>query len=109
VCVAQVALLFDDEAMWREAIAAPTACGGRWPRGITSDYLWWEQSLGYNNYVVWRCFPLFSTAGVYGHAAELDQEMGVAENLMLSLVYLRFPNGLVPNPADSSGCPRAEP
>ena len=31
--------------------------------GITSDYLWWEQSLRYNNYVVSAVLTLFTAAG----------------------------------------------
>ena len=105
--VAQVALLFGDEAMWKNAIDGEYGLRRQMAEGITSDYLWWEQSLGYNNYVVQAVLTLFTTAGVAGRAPELDPEMNVAENLMLSLTYLRFPNGLLPNPADSSGLPTA--
>jgi hypothetical protein len=105
--VAQVALVFGDEAMWKNAIDGEYGLRRQMAEGITSDYLWWEQSLGYNNYVVQAVLTLFTTAGVAGRAAELDHEMNVAENLMLSLSYLRFPNGLLPNPADSSGLPTA--
>jgi oligo-alginate lyase len=44
---------------------------------------------------------LFTAAGIYGRAGELAAEMSTAENLMLSPLYLRFPNGQLPNPADS--------
>src|SRR6185369_2139685 len=69
--------------------------------GVTSDYLWYEQSLGYNNFVVNAVLTLFTAAGVQGRAAELGDEMNIAENLMLSLATLRFPDGKLPNPADS--------
>jgi hypothetical protein len=105
--VAQVALLFGDEAMWKNAIDGEYGLRRQMAEGITSDYLWWEQSLGYNNYVVQAVLTLFTQAGISGRAAQLDHEMNVAENLMLSLGYLRFPNGLLPNPADSSGLPTA--
>jgi oligo-alginate lyase len=104
---AQVALLFGDEAMWHEAIDGKYGLRRQMAEGITSDYLWSEQSLGYNNYVVSAVLSLFTTAGIYGRSVELDHEMGVAENLMLSLSYLRFPNGMLPNPADSGGLPTA--
>jgi hypothetical protein len=105
--VAQVALLFGDEAMWREAIDGKFGLRRQMAEGITSDYLWYEQSLGYNSFVVSAVNTLFTTAGLYGRAAELAAEMATAENLMLSTLYLRFPNGQLPNPADSKGIPTA--
>jgi hypothetical protein len=105
--VAQVALLFEDEAMWREALDGPYGLRRQMAEGITSDYLWHEQSLGYNSYVVRAVLSLFTAAGLAGRAAELAPEMATAENLMLAPLYLRFPNGLLPNPADSGGGGRA--
>ncbi len=105
--VAQVALLFKDEAMWREALDGKFGVRRQMAQGITSDYLWYEQSLGYNGFVVSAVNTLFVTAGIYGRAAELAPEMATAENLMLSTLYLRFPNGQLPNPADNKGIPTA--
>lgn len=105
--VAQVALLFGDETMWREAIDGKFGLRRQMAEGITGDYLWYEQSLGYNGFVVSAVNTLFTAAGLYGRAAELAAEMAVAENLMLSTLYLRFPNGQLPNPADSKGIPTA--
>ncbi len=105
--VAQVALLFGDEAMWRDAIDGKFGLRRQMAEGITSDYLWYEQSLGYNNFVVQAVLTLFKAAGIAGRAAELAPEMMTAENLMLSPLYLRFPNGQLPNPADNRGIPNA--
>lgn len=98
---AQVALLFGDEAMWREALGSKFGLRAQMAQGVTSDYLWHEQSLGYNGFVVRAVMSLFTAAGLQGRAGELAQEMAVAENLMLAPVYLRFPDGKLPNPADS--------
>ena len=106
--VAQVALLFGDDAMWREALDGKFGLRRQMAEGVTSDYLWHEQSLGYNNFVVNAVMTLFTTAGVYGRAGELANEMNIAENLMLSLSTLRFPDGHLPNPADS-GAPGTAP
>jgi oligo-alginate lyase len=105
--VAEVALLFGDDAMWREAIDGKWGLRRQMAEGITSDYLWYEQSLGYNNFVVSAVRTLFTTAGLYGRAAELAPEMATAENLLLAPTYIRFPNGQLPNPADSNGIPTA--
>lgn len=99
--VAQVALLFGDETLWRTAIDGPFGLRRQMAEGITSDYLWYEQSLGYNTYVVRAVMSLFTTAGIAGRAWELAPEMATAQNLMLVPTYLRFPNGQLPNPADS--------
>lgn len=105
--VAQVALLFRDDAMWRHALDGPFGLRRQMAEGITSDYLWHEQSLGYNGYVVRAVTTLFTAAGLHGRAGELAAEMAIAQNLMLAPIYLRFPNGQLPNPADSGGIGRA--
>lgn len=104
---AEVALLFHDDALWRVALDGPHGIRAQIRDGVTSDYLWHEQSFGYNGFVVKALSTLFETAGVYGRAEELDHEMTVAENLLLSTIYYRFPNGQLPNPADSGGIGRA--
>lgn len=105
--VAQIALVFGDESLWREAIDGAYGLRRQMDAGITSDYLWYEQSLGYNSYVVQAVCTLFTEAGIAGRVGELAREMAVSQNLMLSTTYLRFPNGLLPVPADSSGRARA--
>lgn len=100
---AQVGLIFGDEKLWKEAVDGPFSVRQQVANGITSDYLWFEQSLSYNAYVVEALASLFVTAGLYGRAEELAHEMAVVQNLMLSPVYLRFPNGQLPNPSDAKG------
>ncbi len=105
--VAQVALLFGDEELWRAALNGEFGLRRQLAEGITSEYFWYEQSLGYNSYVVRAVLSLFTTAGLYGRADELAHEMATAQNLMLSPLYLRFPDGVLPNPADSGRAGRA--
>lgn len=100
---AQVALVFDDEEMWQEAINGPFGIRQQVAEGITSDYLWFEQSLGYNSYVVNALASLFETTGLYGRTDELALEMATVENLMLASIYLRFPTGQLPTPSDTKG------
>ncbi len=107
--VLQTALVFGDEEMWRDALSGEFGFRAQMARGITSDYLWYEQSFGYNSYVVRAVLTLFTTAGLYGRAAELAPEMNIAENLMLSPITLRFPDGHAPNPADHASHPLVVP
>jgi hypothetical protein len=104
---AQVALLYHDEAMWREAIEGEWGIRAQVREGVTSDYLWDEQSLGYNGLVLNALTSVFTAAGIYGRAEEFSREMAVAENLLVSPTYYRFPNGHIPNPADNTGIPTA--
>ena len=100
---AQVALLFHDEAMWDAALNSTYGLRAQIAQGITSDYIWYEQSLGYNNFVVNAVLTLYTAAGLHDRAPLLDTEMSASENLMLSTTAMRFPDGALPNPADNKG------
>jgi hypothetical protein len=100
---AQVGLVFGDEEMWKRSLDSEFGVRRQVNDGITSDYLWLEQSLGYNSLVVNAFLSLFTTAGIYGRADELAKEMATVENLLLSPSYLRFPTGQLPNPSDTKG------
>jgi hypothetical protein len=101
--IAHVALYAGDDALWRRAIDAPTGIRNQVLNGITGDYLWFEQSLGYNQYVVSALEPLFRYAALAGRGKALIEESAATGNLLLSPILLRFPSGLLPNPADSTG------
>ena len=103
--MAQVALLYQDDDLWRLAIDAPFGIRRQVADGITGDYLWFEQSLGYNSYVVRALLPLFTYAGLAGRLDDLRPEAAAVENLMLAPIMMRFPTGQLPNPADSTGGP----
>jgi hypothetical protein len=107
--VGHVALCFADDALWQKAVEAPFGIRQQLARGVTSDYLWFEQSLGYNSYVVSALRPFFEYAQMAGRGAELRPEMAVLENLLLAPIQLRFPTGQLPNPADSTGGPGRAP
>lgn len=101
--VAEFALEYHDDALWHEAIDGRYGVKAQVAQGITADYLWWEQSFHYNEFVVEAHLSLFTAAGLAGRAGELAHEMAVSENLMLAPLSVRFPNGLLPNPADGTG------
>ena len=98
--VGQVALYCQDEKLWKAAVDAKYGLRAQIAQGITSDYLWYEQSLGYNTYVVRAVLPFFEYACLAGRGDELKKEMETAQNLMLAPLSLRFPNGRLPAPAD---------
>ncbi len=97
-----VALLYNDADLWEKAVNAPYGIKGQLAGGMTSDYLWYEQSLHYNSFVVSALLPFFLMAGLSGRENDIKHEMMVAENLMLAPLALRFPSGDLPSPADGS-------
>jgi hypothetical protein len=100
-----VALYGQDEALWQQAVKGPYGLRRQIADGVTSDYFWFEQSLGYNSFVVAALTPFFKYAAQAGRTAELRVEIATVENLMLAPLSIRFPNGQLPNPADVSGGP----
>ena len=101
--MAMAAIYGQDEQLWKRAIDGPFGIRRQMEDGVTGDGLWLEQSLGYNSYVVSALLPLFETAGLAGRLNELRRPMEIAENLMLGPSVLRFPDGKLPTPADSTG------
>jgi hypothetical protein len=98
-----VALYAADEALWKRAVDGEFGIRNQIARGITSDYLWFEQSLGYNSYVVSALLPFFTEAAIAGHLDPLKEEAASVENLLLAPLALRFPTGKLPTPADTTG------
>jgi hypothetical protein len=101
--MAQAAAYANDPNLWARAVDGPFGIRKQIEHGVTSEYLWFEQSLLYNNYVVSALLPLFTLASLEGRAEELKHEMLVIENMMLAPIMLRFPDGRLPNPADATG------
>jgi hypothetical protein len=99
---AQVALLYGDDALWRFAIDGPWGLRQQLSHGVTSDYFWYEQSLGYQEFIAAALIPLFTETALAGRGPELAREMAIVENLILAPTWLRFPNGSLPNPADNT-------
>jgi hypothetical protein len=107
--MAMAAMYAGDPLMWKRAIDAEFGIRKQIEHGVTSEYLWFEQSLGYNNYVVSALLPLFTMASLEGKSGGLEHEMHVIENVMLAPIGMRFPDGQLPNPADATGGMRRVP
>lgn len=100
---AQIALLTGDEELWQHSLNGPSGLRAQLRLGITSDYIWFEQSMGYNQYVVDATAQFLVTAALYGRSGELAHEAAIIQNLVLAPMYIRFPNNRLPNPADTIG------
>ena len=98
-----VAVYTGDVALWKTAVEDRYGVRDQLARGVTSDYLWREQSLGYNTYVARALTPFFVYATENGYGPRLTGEMETVENLLIAPIYLRFPTGQLPNPADGGG------
>lgn len=103
--VGHVALVFNDDDLWRQAVDGRFGIRRQLADGVTGDYLWLEQSLGYNGYVVAALRPFFEHALLAGRGDALRDEMAILENLLLAPITLRFPTGQLPHPADATGGP----
>lgn len=107
--MAMTALYTRDEDLWKLAVDGEFGVRRQVRDGITSDYFWLEQSLGYNSYVVSAFLPLFTMAGLEGRLNEFQAEAAAVENLMLAPAQIAFDDGRLPTPADSTGIARRSP
>ncbi|MCW5963987.1 MAG: heparinase II/III family protein [Bryobacterales bacterium] len=107
--MAMAAIYTGDNQMWTLAVDGEFGVRRQVRDGITSEYFWLEQSLGYNSYVVSAFLPLFTMAGLSGRLEELRPEAAAVENLMLAPTLIQFDNGKLPTPADTTGISRRAP
>ncbi len=107
--MAMAAIYTGDNHLWTLAVDGEFGVRRQVRDGITSEYFWLEQSLGYNSYVVTAFLPLFTMAGLRGRLEELRAEAAAVENLMLAPMQIRFDNGKLPTPADTTGAFRRVP
>ncbi|MDR1279349.1 MAG: heparinase II/III family protein [Opitutaceae bacterium] len=103
---AQIGLLYRSDALLAQALDGPHGVREQLRRGVTSDYFWYEQSMGYNDFIIMATAPLFTFAGLVGQADLIREEASIVQNLMIAPLLIRFPDGTGPNPADNGGRPR---
>lgn len=103
---AQVALLYDKQDIWDRVVDGKYGLREQLQQGVTADYLWYEQSMGYNSYVVNATRQLFLFAGLVGKKEQLSEEAAILQNMMLTPFFIRFEDGTLPNPADIYGIPK---
>jgi hypothetical protein len=99
----EIGLQFGDERLYREGLDGPKGIRAIMKAGVTDDFIWYEGSFGYQTYVLRALAPLFVQASLLGRASDLKREMLIAQNMLLAPLPLRFDNGMLPNPGDSTG------
>jgi hypothetical protein len=72
-------------------------------QGITADHIWFEGSLGYNQYVIDALSKLLVHASLQGYAGMFAREWDDARRLLLAPLDYRFYNGSLPSPGDVTG------
>lgn len=100
--VALIGMEFGNEALVQDSLYGSKGVRNILRQGVTTDSLWLEGSLGYQTYVLRALVPLFIEAALHGRGQELEREMLLAQNMLLSPVALRFDDGTLPNPSDSN-------
>jgi len=101
VAVTLIGFQFNDQALVKAGLDGPAGVRFMLKKGVTTDYFWYEGSLGYQTYVLRALSPLFTHASLLGRAQELYPEMLTAQNLMLAPLQFRFEDGMLPTPGDS--------
>ena len=100
VAAALVGIQFGEAGAIAEAIDGPNGIRELMKRGVTADFVWYEGSFSYNDYVLMALKPLFVQASLMGHAVSLQREMLIAQNMLLAPIVFRFPDGKRPTPGD---------
>jgi hypothetical protein len=105
--IAEIGLHYGDESLIREGIDGPMGIRAIMKVGVTSDFIWYEGSLGYQTYVLRALAPLFVQASLHGRAHDLKREMLIAQNMLLAPLALRFDDGMLPTPGDATARQKA--
>ncbi len=100
VAKALIGYRFNDAKLIAEAIDGPKGIRVLLNQSVTADFLWYEGSLSYNDYVLMALKPLFVHASLMGYFDSLKREMLIAQNMLLAPLVFRFPDGKRPAPGD---------
>lgn len=99
---AHVGLVFDNESLWQEAIDGEWGLRRQLADGVTRDYLWFEQSIGYHEFALAGILPVMEAAAMAGRGADLEREMAIVRQMLIAPNAWRFPDNRLPNPADNA-------
>ena len=105
--IAMIALEYDDAELLDRALNGDKGLNTLLNKGVTTNYLWYEGSFTYNNYVIAAMTPLFLQASIKGKSHLLKIPMLLAANMLLAPLQFRFDDGYLPTVGDTRGRSRA--
>jgi len=105
--IAMIALEYQDTSLLDRALNGEKGLITLLNKGVTADYIWYEGSFSYNNYVVAAMTPLFVQASLKGKTNLLTAPMLLAQNMLLAPLQFRFDDGYLPTVGDTRGRSRA--
>jgi hypothetical protein len=105
--IAMVALEYGDTALLERALNGSQGLNTLLKKGVTADYIWYEGSFSYNNYVIAAMTPLFVQASIKGKSYLVKTPMLIAQNMLLSPLQFRFDDGFLPTVGDTRGRSKA--
>lgn len=105
--IAMVALEYGDAALLERALNGSQGLNTLLKKGVTADYIWYEGSFSYNNYVIAAMTPLFIQASIKGKGNLLKSPMLLAQNMLFSPLLFRFDDGYLPTVGDTRGRSKA--
>jgi len=100
VAVALIGMEFADRPLLQQALDGPLGVRAVIRTGLTADFIWYEGSLGYQEYVLRALAPLFVQAWLRETADLVQIEMLQAQDMLLAPLMLRFDDGMLPSPGD---------
>jgi hypothetical protein len=101
--IAMIALEYDDALLLERALNGDRGLNALLRQGVNADYLWYEGSFSYNNYVISAMMPLFIQSGLKAKSALLRSPMLLSQNMLLSPLQFRFDDGYLPTVGDTRG------
>lgn len=105
VAMGVIAIETGDPALLNDALDGDRGLISLLKQGINKDYIWVEGSIAYGNYIVYAMLPLLHHAALRGDQRTweaLSNQLLIVENVMISPLYLRFPDGFAPTPSDGN-------
>lgn len=102
VAITLISWQFGDDKRAELALNGPKGLRSLVDTGITDDYIWYEGSFTYNNYVLRALTPLFVQSSLLGKSGFLQREMLLAQNMLLTPTQFRFNDGNLPSPNDGN-------
>lgn len=97
-----LALEIGDRAALHRALESATGVRAMLRKGVQADFTWFEPSLAYTNYTLRALATLFVHMSLSGHGDRFVRERLLTQNMIASLLAVRFGDGSIPALGDTS-------